>query len=57
MDFAVHGFTRAEYNIVEGGRVDTYFQLNVKGETNLTQEMRRLSITGRIIAEAGTAGK
>ena len=32
--FAVHGFARASYEVVEGKRLDTAFELNVKGVTH-----------------------
>ena len=30
---SVHGFANATYNVVEGERLNTFFELNVKGET------------------------
>ena len=51
---AVHGFLQAEYSITEGDSLNTVFQLNVKGTTQLP----RLFLTGTITAAAaGTASK
>ena len=48
----VHGFLQAEYSITEDGRLDTVFQLNVKGTTQFSN----LVMAGTITAEAvGTA--
>ena len=47
----VHGFVNATYNVVENGRLDTLFRLNVKGETAFPS----LFISGIITAGAGGA--
>ena len=44
----VHGFVNASYEVVEDGRLDTTFRLNVKGMTNFP-----LIIEGVITAMAG----
>ena len=44
----VHGFVNASYEVVEDERLDTIFQLNVKGMTNFP-----LGIFGTITAMAG----
>ena len=52
---SVHGFAQAAYDVVEDQRLDTTFQLNVKGTT---QFGGGLVVTGVITATAdGTAGK
>ena len=52
---SVHGFLQAEYIVQEGDRLDTMFQLNVKG---MTQFGSGLFITGNISPAAdGTASK
>ena len=51
---AVHGFPQVRYSVSEGGRLDTIFQLNVKGTT----QFGALVVTGLITAAAdGTASK
>ena len=49
----VHGFTNASYDVMEGGILQTTFQLNVKGNTLL----QTLPILGTITSEQGTASK
>ena len=44
----VHGFVNATYNVVEGGILDTLFQLNVKGMTAFFD----LFVEGTITSEA-----
>ena len=52
---AVHGFNRSHYYVVEEERLDTVFQLNVKGTTPLIDA---LIVTGIITtATDGTASK
>ena len=52
---AVHGFLRDAYSVSEGGRLDTMFQLNVKGRTQFGGTP---VVTGIITATAdGTASK
>ena len=52
---AVHGFTNTTYNVVEGDRLHTHFQFNVKGETALGGA---LVFSGRITtASGGTASE
>ena len=52
---AVHGFVNATYSVVEEERLDTFFHLNVKGESRFGGA---LSVSGIIIAVAGgTASK
>ena len=46
----VHGFTNASYDVEEGGRLDTEFELNVKGTTNFPN----LNLLGRIVTEPGS---
>lgn len=48
----VHGFASAVYNVEEGERLDTVFELNVKGVTNLP-----LVILGTITSERGSASE
>ena len=43
--FTVHGFANASYDVEEGERLDTVFQLNVKGTTNLPNLMLSGNIT------------
>ncbi|CAI8047950.1 hypothetical protein GBAR_LOCUS26509, partial [Geodia barretti] len=51
----VHGFRQSKYDVVEGGRLDTRFQLNVKGTT---QFGGGLVVPGLITTAAdGTASK
>ena len=51
---AVHGFNRSHYYVLEEERLDTVFQLNVKGTTAFND----LIITGIITTAAdGTASK
>ena len=51
MLFTVHGFLHASYEVMEGDRLDTVFQLFVKGTGG------NLFLDGTITAEAsGTAG-
>ena len=51
---AVHGFANATYDVVEGERLDTFFQLNVKGMTAFPS----LIIQGTVTTVAGgTASK
>ena len=51
---SVHGFLRAEYSVNENSRLDTRFQLNVKGMTQFSG----LVVSGNITASAGgTASK
>ena len=51
----VHGFLQAEYDVDEDERLDTVFQLNVKGTTQFGSA---LVVIGTIIAEAdGTASE
>ena len=45
----VHGFAYASYDVEEGNRLETIFEVNVKGETNLTI----LSLSGIISSAAG----
>ena len=53
----VHGFVNANYEVVEDERLDTIFQLNVKGMTNFTITISGMSfpltIEGTITAMAG----
>ena len=52
---SVHGFLQAEYNVDEDERLDTMFQLNVKGTTQFGSA---LFVSGEITATAaGTASK
>ena len=52
---AVHGFANATYNVVEGERLNTFFELNVKGETPFGGA---LVFSGRITtASGGTASE
>ena len=52
---SVHGFVQAAYDVVEDQRLDTMFQLNVKG---MTQFGVAFVVAGLITATAdGTAGK
>ena len=52
---AVHGFNRSHYYVLEEERLDTVFQLNVKGTSPLIDD---LIITGIITTAAdGTASK
>ena len=46
---SVHGFLQVEYNVVEDNRLDTMFQLNVKG---MTQFGSALVVSGQITAAA-----
>ena len=51
---AVHGFIRVAHSVSEGDRLDTSFQLNVKGTT----QFGGLVVAGLITATAdGTASK
>ena len=51
----VHGFLQREYSVQEDDRLDTSFQLNVKGRSQFSSI---LVISGTITAEAqGTASK
>ena len=51
----VHGFLHTDYDVEEDGRLDTRFQLNVKGTTTFAGA---LVVTGLITAAAdGTASK
>ena len=51
---AVHGFLRVAHSVSEGDRLDTSFQLNVKGTT----QFGGLVVAGLITATAdGTASK
>ena len=53
--FAVHGFEQADYDVREDERLETTFQLNVKG---ITQFGGALVINGTITFEAdGTASE
>ena len=45
----VHGFVNATYDVVEGRILDTFFKLNVKGET----ELLNFSFFGVITAVGG----
>ena len=45
----VHGFVNATYNVTEGGRLNTLFQLNVVEDTSSPA----LTISGTITAVAG----
>ena len=48
----VHGFLQSEYSVTEDDRLDTVFQVNVKGTTQFST----LAMTGTITAQAaGTA--
>ena len=50
---SVHGFLQAEYNVDEDERLDTMFQLNVKGTTQFGSA---LVVNGEVTATAaGTA--
>ena len=53
----VHGFVNAKYDVVEDERLDTIFQLNVKGMTNFPITISGMSfpltIEGTITAMAG----
>ena len=49
----VHGFANASYNVVESELLDTTFQLNVKGTTNV----QSLPILGNITSEESTASE
>ena len=52
--YTVHGFLQAEYDVDEDERLDTVFQLNVKGTTPFDA----LIVTGVVTATAdGTASK
>ena len=53
MHSAVHGFLSTTYNVTEGNRVDTLFQLNMKGETHFST----LNISGTISVTGGTASE
>ena len=46
---AVHGFTNVSYDVEEGERLDTGFELNVKGMTNFPN----LNLLGSITTEPG----
>ena len=48
--YAVHGFLNAYYDVLEGERLDTVFELNVKGEASQAPRIR-----GKVSVEAGTA--
>ena len=54
---AVHGFLNASYFVVEDERLDTAFELNVKGRTNfpitISGMLFPLTIEGTITAMAG----
>ena len=50
--FAVHGFLQATYDVNEDARLDTMFQLNVKGMTSLST----LTVTGTITAATDPDG-
>ena len=53
--YSVHGFLQAEYDVDEDGRLDTMFQLNVKGMTPFDSG---LIVSGIVTATAdGTASK
>ena len=52
MLFAVHGFLQATYDVDEDARLDTMFQLNVKGMTSLST----LTVTGTITAATDPDG-
>ena len=53
--YTVHGFLQAEYDVDEDERLDTVFQLNVKGTTSFGSA---LIITGVVTTTAdGTASK
>ena len=53
--YAVHGFLLAEYHVQENQRLDTIFQLDVKGETQFGDA---LLVSGTITsAPDGTASK
>ena len=53
--YIVHGFLNAIYDVVEDERLDTVFQLNVKGETAFSDA---LVVSGIIITvEGDTASK
>ena len=53
--YTVHGFLQEEYDVGENERLDTMFQLNVKG---ITQFGSGLVVIGTITAAAdGTASK
>ena len=55
LSLSVHGFLEAEYNVLEGDRLDTRFELNVKGTT---QFGGAFAVNGFITATAdGTARK
>ena len=49
LQIIVHGFANATYEVVEDRRLDTFFELNVKGMTAFPT----LIIDGRITAETG----
>ena len=53
----VHGFVNANYDVMEGERLDTTFLLNVKGMTNFplvfSGTIFPLTIEGTITAQAG----
>ena len=48
--YIVHGFVNATYDVVEDERLDTVFQLNVKGETTFSDG---LVVSGIITTVAG----
>ena len=50
---AVHGFASASYDVIEGEQLNTTFQRNVKGTTNLPI----LNILGTISSKTGTASE
>ena len=50
--FLVHGFVEAEYDAIEGDRLEVLFQLNVKGET-ASRTLTTSRLSGSITAEAG----
>ena len=53
--YSVHGFLQAEYDVDEEERLDTIFQLNVKGTTPFGSA---LIVSGIVTATAdGTASK
>ena len=53
--YTVHGFLQEEYDVDEDERLDTMFQLNVKGTTQFGSA---LVVIGTITAEAdGTASE
>ena len=48
----VHGFPNTNYDVIEGDKLDTYFHLNVKGET----DFKNINIISGIITAVGGSG-